>query len=278
MAPVNFHLLALQPSVKARDFLSKLKGLVDAEGRLWFGQVHHWMHEPQLSADALLGSGSHVQKWDYLLVSTQKLPADVEADLEAHWSVAADAPDGFPSAKSKTEGLLKQEAPKLPRGWSASDHSGLDASTSSQGLNFSLHGPSRPMGVPKSETGGSIKDFVKDFGAKHPGPVVMFNLLSYLPGGRSIYFDGYVGGFIKTLGPLYGGEALQFGWGVSEWSSQAQELGQEGRWEDLALVWYPSIWHFAKMIDDDDYVKLDREFKPISLRDNTLACCTEVEL
>jgi hypothetical protein len=73
---------------------------------------------------------------------------------------------------------------------------------------------------------------------------------------------------------------------VTDWSSRAAEgvevadpkAGGSGVWEDVALVWYPSLWHFAKLLDDPDYAVADRTFKQGVLRDNPILCCTEVVL
>ncbi|CAI6019242.1 unnamed protein product [Clonostachys chloroleuca] len=165
--------------------------------------------------------------------------------------------------------------PELPKGWNASDSSGLDAYVAPGDLSFSLDLTSHLRGSDKQT---SVKQFVRDFGTSHTGPILMLNLLSFLDGKRSVYFEGYVGGFAKTLGPLSGGDAIQFGWGVTEWSSQTEEKDKDSKWEDIALVWYPSIWHFAKMIDEPEYIRLDREFKPSSLKDNPLLRCTEILL
>lgn len=74
--------------------------------------------------------------------------------------------------------------------------------------------------------------------------------------------------------------------GVTDWSSRASEgakvadpqAGGSGVWEDVALVWYPSLWHFAKLLDDPDYADADRKFKVGAVRDNPILCCRAVEL
>ena len=106
----------------------------------------------------------------------------------------------------------------------------------------------------------------------------MFNLLSYQPDQRENYFK-YVAAFNESVGSKYGGEALFLGLGVEDWSCRAEETGEdEGNWEDTALIHYPSIWHFAKMLDDDAYIDADRRYKKGVLRDNPILCCTEVKL
>lgn len=278
MALITFHLLAIKPSMDSEPFTSKLRSLTGLKRPFWVGQVHHWLHEPHLSANALLGTEQHIINWNYLLIGKQDIPDELKTHLLKHWSITANVPDGMASPQAKIQSLVAQPAPTLPSGWSAEDHAGLDIATAPGDLAFTLEKRSRPLGSARSGDGKTLREFVREFGISHPGPVIVFNLLSYLPDKRPIYIDGYIGGFGKTIGPMYGGDAIQFGFGATEWTSQFDEPTQEDGWEDAALVWYPSIWHFAKMIDDAEYAELDRKFKPTSLRDNPLLCCTEIEL
>lgn len=274
MAPVTFHLLSLRSSSEADSFVSSLKALPQAQRPLWLGHFHHWFHEPHYSTGALLGEDSHVTKWDYLLVGD--VPSEVDSYIAKRWSIKGDSPDDMPSLNARDSVVLPEAI--LPDGWSADDYSGLDASVPPTDISLTIDEIARPLGSERSSNGIPLRDFVRSFGTTHTGPVVMFNILSYLPNKRSVYFDGYIAGFGEKMGPMFGGAPIQVGWGVTEWSSQAEETEEDGGWEDVAMVWYPSVWHFAKMIDDPVYADLDRRFKPISLRDNPLACCTEIEL
>lgn len=103
----------------------------------------------------------------------------------------------------------------------------------------------------------------------------MFNLLSYLPnGGREQYFK-YIAAFQESVGSDFGGVPIAVGFGVTDFTSRQDGAG---KWEDTALVGYPSIWHFAAMLDSEAYADVDRRFKKGALRDNPLICCTEVVL
>ena len=121
--------------------------------------------------------------------------------------------------------------------------------------------------------------------ASHQGPVSMFNLVACIPAQRPRFF-GYIAAFAESVGSRYGGEAQLLGAGATDWSSREAEglevadpkAGGSGVWEDVALVWYPSLWHFAKLLDDGDYAAADREFKVSVLKDNPILCCTEVVL
>ncbi|KAI9898890.1 hypothetical protein N3K66_005351 [Trichothecium roseum] len=290
MSPVSFHLISLLPSTTPQAFLSALRALPAPDQPQWLGATHHWLHEPSLDTASLLGPDSEpaITKWDYLLVATTRdIPPSIR-DLTARtWTVHAENPavhPGIRAAMAEIESSTEPLAPPLPSGWSAADPSGLNTYVAPSGIGLTLNEPSRPLGAPKSSTAISAADYVRGFPPGDRVPVVMFNLLAYKPdGGRRTYQEGYVGGFIEKLGPAYGGRGIQLGYGIEGSDAAAaagrQTQNQQGKqeWEDAAMVWYPSLWHFAKMIDDEAYVELDRKFKPVSLRDNPLMVTTEVK-
>lgn len=105
----------------------------------------------------------------------------------------------------------------------------------------------------------------------------MLNLLAYTPnGGREQYFK-YVQAFSESTGVKYGGAPLFLGRDAEGWTSQ-QDEGNAKHWVDCALVWYPSLWHFGCMLDNEGYAKVDREFKQGAIRDNPLLCCSEIQI
>lgn len=281
MAPLTFHLLRTSDS---STLLSSLRSLPKANRPLYVGQTHHWIHEPTLSTDALLGPGPSPTAWDYLLVCPSSgadglaLPSDIPASAIAEkWSLAAPVDDTawLANYAANHTRRLTSTPPALPPGWSPTDHSGLDASTPPTDLSASLALSSRPLGEPDAR---DLKAFARDFGTRHAGPMAMFNLLAYTPaGGREKYF-GYIQAFQASTGIKYGGEPLFHGAGVTAWTSGTGGQGDGAGWDDCALVWYPSLWHFSKMLDDPGYAAADREFKTGSLRDNPLICCTEIEV
>lgn len=259
---------------------------------LYVGEVHHWIHEPTLSTAALTGTGPTVHPWTHLMIHQAASPASLSLPLDslskhvsARWSIAAPASDDmladFAAAKPARR---TKPAPPLPPGWSAEDPRGLKASQPPADLQASLGLASVRLGGERDGPAVGLKEFVAEFGTKHTGPVSMFNLLAYHPGQRSRYFE-YIAAFQRSVGVKYGGEGLLAA-GVTEWSSRQKEGAQVADpdkngsevWEDAALVWYPSLWHFAKMFDDPEYAAVDRAYKQGALRDNPLVVCTEVEL
>jgi hypothetical protein len=198
------------------------------------------------------------------------------------WSITAHVDDqqldDIPETKRQ---LSAADVLALPSGWSPNDHSQLDDAVVPSDLEASLALSSYPLGsvIDDNTKPTAMKDFVRDFGKQHTGPVDMFNLLSYLPNGRPQYFK-YIAAFTESVGSKYGGTPLLIGLGgIVDWSSKAHEQQPDGvGWEDTAVVHYPSIWHFAKMLDDPGYADADRNFKQGAIRDNPLICCTEIDL
>ncbi|KAK0367388.1 hypothetical protein LTR91_007354 [Friedmanniomyces endolithicus] len=303
MAPVTFHLIvAHQP----KDFLGALRNLPHDSRPLYVGKVHHWIHAPTtLSTAALLGSADTVTQWQYLLVHQTRapesltLPTGLDPHVRKKWSITVEVSNdllaNYAAAQAK---LLSNPIPPLPTGWSASNHSALDAATAPPDLEASLALEAPPLGSnKKTDAPVVLKDWLRAFGTRHAGPVQMLNLLSYNAGRRQDFY-GYIAAFAGFAGSKYGGEGaiMNFGHEVGNWSSRKEEWAmsvKEAResengygtksgplvgWEDVALVWYPSIWHFAKLLDDPEYAEADRKYKVGVMRDGPLCCCTEIEM
>ena len=233
--------------------------------------------------------------WTHLLVTqtstmtSLSFPSDLNIDsfITSKWTVTADVNEdmlnSFPSAQARRKAT---NAPSLPPGWSPSNQSALDAVVLPEDLNFSLASSAVPFGVEKTpENEQSLQTFTASFGKTHTGPLAMLNLLAYLPGQRAQYFK-YIANFGPAVGGKYGSEAMLLGTGVQEWSSRKEEglgiaepeKGGSGVWEDVGLVWYPSIWHFAGMLADEGYAEADRKWKRGVIADNPILCCEEIEL
>ncbi|KAK5704976.1 hypothetical protein LTR97_002090 [Elasticomyces elasticus] len=303
MAPVTLHLIiADQP----KDFLNALRALPPASRPLYIGSVHHWMHAPTtLSTAALLGNGETITQWHFLIIypasspESLDLPSGLQHHVREKWSITAGVSDdllaNFAAAQAKR---VSNAVPPLPAGWSATDYSGLDASIPPADVEASLALEAYSFGSNNtSDSPVVLKDWIRAFGTKHTGPVQMLNLDCCNPGRRPDFYS-YIMAFSASVGSRYGGDAtvLSFGQDVTEWSTRKEEgeltvaeakesekgygtrKGQVAGWEDVALVWYPSIWHFAKLLDDPEYAEADRKFKVGVLRDGPIVCCTEVEM
>jgi hypothetical protein len=288
MSAVTFHLVSVQNHDAFNESIRSV--LADARPH-YTGRCKHWIHSPRTSLDTLTGSGPEMQRWDYLVIANAEpdnqlaMPRYLQdsTNILNHWSVTA--PVDLSTLSADNIRRASSTPPTLPPGWSASNSTGLAASIPPPDLEASLALTSIPLGNSKQSKPTGLKSFISAFGTSHPGPVSMFNILAYQPGQRTRYF-GYIAAFSESIGSRYGGEPQFFGKGVVDWSSREAEgrevadpkAGGSAVWEDTALVWYPSIWHFGKMLDDPDYAEADRKFKIDVIHDNPILCCTEVVL
>lgn len=53
---------------------------------------------------------------------------------------------------------------------------------------------------------------------------------------------------------------------------------QPPRWDEVALVNYHSIQHFAAMAASEEYQQINRKYRLPSLDDTTIICTQEVDL
>jgi len=284
MAPVTFYLVSLASSLASDGFVPVLKALPPTERPLWAAACLHWIHEPHFSVEALAGAGDKMQDWTYLVIyagSNTGLPPAVAVHASSSWSIVAEVQDAMiETLTARKVAMTMADPPALPSGWSAEKHDGIDSAATVPGVEISLHTTSRPFRGEKLVEGQPLKTIVRDLGIARPGPVAMLNLLSYLPGQRPRYLQ-YMAAFQDTIGPKYGGQPLLLGLGVSDWSSRQAEKVEghdDGQWEDVGLIWYPSVWHFGKMLDDPVYAELDRKYKGGVLKDNPIICCSELDL
>jgi hypothetical protein len=286
MAPITFHLISVNDG---NIFLDILRSAPIEAKPHYIGHCEHWIHSPKISLDALTGSGSEMKQWDYIVIANAEandplaLPSYLQGNtvISNHWSITAPADFSTPSDQD----ARRATPPTLPPGWSPSDYSSLTASVPPSDVEASLALTATPIGSSKHDPLQDLKSFVSSFGQSHTGPVSMFNIIACHPGKRSSYFD-YIAAFRESVGSRYGGGAQFFAPGVTDWSSRIAEGAEvadpkangSSVWEDFALVWYPSIWHFGKLLDDPDYAEADRKFKVGVVHDNPILCCTEVVL
>jgi hypothetical protein len=300
MAPVTVHLVVPK---EANIFIKAVSQLKKDDRPIYVGKAHHWVVQPEvISNAALLGAGKRTIKWEYVIVNKifgadeLALPNGLGGHVQHRWSIAAATlPDGM--LESYDEANEKQIATKapLPQGWNADDHSALDASEPPTDLVDSLALKSFTLGADRgSEQPVVLKDFIRTFGKSYSGPIQMLNLDSCNPGQRSRLYD-YIVAFGSSVGVKYGGAGVPMQ-NVTAWTSRSDEgektiaeaeksekgYGKEGGevvgWEDTALVWYPSIWHFGKLLDDEEYAAADRKYKQGVLRDGPILCCTQIHV
>jgi len=230
MTHLTFHFVVAKSQ---SELLHALRSLPSSERPLYVGQTHHWIHSPQvISVKGLVGDGATVTKWDHLLIfhspsapESLALPSSLVQHISHKWSIAAPAfsDDAIAAYPAEHERRTAQPIPPLPPGWSALDHSGLDASDPPPDLEASLGLTSYPLGANR-ETDRPIvlKDYFREFGKEHAGPVQMSNLDSTNPGRRRDFY-GYIQAFGASIGIRYGGEAAIHGTDPTDWSSREAE-------------------------------------------------------
>lgn len=301
MAPIIFHLISI---ANTEAFLSSIQRLPSTERPLYLGHCQHWIREPtNCSTATLLGTGSDVMKWNYLLIKKASsaddlaLPPSLTENVKHIWSIVTESPGEMLDTYNTAQGArLSAPTPPLPPGWGPLDHSDLDASVPPADLEFSLELKSYSMGANrKTDEPVVLKDFIRSLGKNHEGPVGMLNLLSSNPGQRGRTFE-YIAHFgTEPAITQYGGQAQFLGAQVLDWSGRTEEGemniadaqakgtydkagGDKVGWENVALVWYPSVWHFGKLLDSPAYADADRKYKQGALRDGPILCCTEIEV
>ena len=91
------------------------------------------------------------------------------------------------------------------------------------------------------------------FVAEDPtGPVVMLNLMKFVPGGQAKYME-YIERFTSSgVNERYGVTIVYGGTGHTSLLA-----AQDGDWDMVALVSYPSRKHFVDMVNDPDYVSFE---------------------
>ena len=288
MASITFHLVSVNDE---HAFLEIIRSANVKAKPHYVGHCEHWIHSPKTSLDALTGSGPEMLEWDYLVVANAEandplvLPPYLQnsSTITNHWSITA--PADLSTLADDNATRASSTPPSLPPGWSPSDYSSLTASVPPSDVEASLALTATPLGSSKQNPPQVLKSFISDFGSTHTGPVSMFNIIACHPSQWPQYFC-YIAAFCESVGSRYGGGAQFFGPGVTDWSSRVAEGAKvadpkangSGVWEDAALVWYPSIWHFGKLLDDPDYAEADRKFKVGVVLDNPILCCTEVVL
>ena len=104
------------------------------------------------------------------------------------------------------------------------------------------------------------------------GPVVMLNLLRFVPDGGQQTYMRYAEGF-APLTPRYGLEVVYIGAAGSPLVAD----DAESAWDMIALIRYPSRQAFVDMVGDPDYLAIEH-LRTDALLDSVLQPTTEVPL
>lgn len=252
MPVCKLQLLSLE--VARSQFVSAIKH--STPSLLVIAKPIHWIIPPTVySSDALLK-----QKWDILLIyaNNEGLPTEYKSMVKNEWFISFDAP-----AEMVNNLATNNEKYIYPRTEDIVARTGELDKIQTYGTNQSAD---------SLEVTEDFAAFVKDFGPREgKGPVSMFNLLATKDMAR---YMQYVAGFQESAGSKRGGEGKIFG-SVLECSSTPDGVKE---WEMVAMVHYPSIYHFGDMLAADDYQEMAHKYRFGALLDNPLLCTTELRV
>lgn len=122
----------------------------------------------------------------------------------------------------------------------------------SAGLTGSLDNPKMPDSSQNLELSPDMLEFMEQLLKEHTGPVTMLNLLKFKPNGKQSYYE-YGQHFIKVAGKR-GGDAKIVG-------NVIAADGEKGGWQEISIVHYASIKHFADMLAGDDYQAINEKYR-----------------
>jgi hypothetical protein len=114
----------------------------------------------------------------------------------------------------------------------------------------------------------------------------MLNLLAFKPGMKGEYLK-YGKAFGERVGRRYGGVAKIVGNVVVSLPSSPPPAaaGEQvetihdattDTWDEIALAHYPSISHFASMLQDEEYQAVNHQHRLPSLRDTCILMTSEI--
>ncbi|KAL2154646.1 hypothetical protein VTH82DRAFT_3322 [Thermothelomyces myriococcoides] len=271
-------LISLKPGVSIPAFLRILARA--GVKPVFQARILRWMILPrETSAGHLLARNI---RWDLLLAlegstgPAATIPTASRACIAACWTatcgVSARALSGYPRLNVELLTQSRTTAPPAP------ELSQLlsSSSTSSQDLQSSREWVEWMATLPLSAR-------------EHP--VSMLNLLAFHPGMKEQYAK-YGAEFSRRVGARHGGRVklvgrvLAHGPGVGDGSDSDVGAGgggdvsgeeEEGGWDEIAYVHYPTIRHFAAMAASEDYQEVNRRYRLGALRDTFILCCQEID-
>ncbi|KAI1378357.1 hypothetical protein F4677DRAFT_392528 [Hypoxylon crocopeplum] len=249
MVLCNIHFVSLKDGISLGSFLGKLRR--NGIKPVVQGRVVRWMIMPtELSAGHLLGRNI---RWDVFLIlkDTDFIPQEVLLDTKAVWNVScgvsAKAVSGYASANAE---LLRP----APGSVAPPEPHMLAPSATSQNL----------------ETSPELNEWISALPAPlREHPVSMLNLIAFRPGKKDMYKQ-YGAAFSGKAGSRHGGRVKIVGRVVG---GQAQADG----WDEITLVHYPSVQHFAGMAASKEYQEVNHQYRLPALRDTLILCVMEVD-
>lgn len=223
---------------------------------LTVAKVAAWVHPPETVSVGSLVAG---KSWDVLLVlrGGGDVPKSLKATVKASWSITAKVSSGMiENYREMNKTMLHPKPEDIPE---------LRPRVAG-GNTVPTQDRTEPLAFRVSP---ELEAWFHSFSATNgAGPVSMFNLLSYAD--KDKYME-YLKAFGESLTPQYGGTLKIYGEVVTS--------SVEGKvWDDVAIVQYPSITHFADMLASEEYAAIDRKHKVGALKDTGILCTMELDL
>ncbi|PYH93339.1 hypothetical protein BO71DRAFT_450825 [Aspergillus ellipticus CBS 707.79] len=262
MPAASLHLLAL--STDTSTFLGSLRS---ARKVIVASRPRHVVIRPtDLDKDILTKT-----PWDLLVLiqtppDSPPIPQSLHSQIKSQYHVTVGIPSKLLATYASRDESLKQTAPSIPLAGSLDQ---ARSKPSSQNLELSPE----------------LISFMDRLTPLHPGPVTMLNLLHFHhPDGKKSYYQ-YGQSFIPVAGRR-GGDAKLVGNVVKPRSSAGVEVDsrgdwgreEDGWWNEISIVHYPSIRHFCDMLAGDDYQDINERFRLSALKDTLLLCTTEFDV
>ncbi|KAH0287007.1 hypothetical protein M436DRAFT_38510 [Aureobasidium namibiae CBS 147.97] len=248
MPLLNFHLLRLNDDIQPQTFLTHLQKADPSIKVIVASKPRHFVVKATTQDADILN-----KPWDLMLLlqgSKDSLPQSVLQHISSKYSLPVGIPGKLLSAYPEKNARLIKEAP-------------------SAGLTGSLDNPKMPDSSQNLELSPDMLEFMEQLLKEHDGPVTMLNLLKFKPDGKQSYYQ-YGQNFIEVAGKR-GGDAKIVG-------NVIAADGEKGGWNEVAIVHYASIRHFADMLAGDDYQAINEKYRLPALEDTILICTTEFSL
>ncbi|KAL2817539.1 hypothetical protein BJX63DRAFT_429586 [Aspergillus granulosus] len=283
MINCTFYLIALATGTGTQEYISSLyhKGASKHE-ILVTGIPHGWIHKPLQQDAARLTN----HNWDLLLITKGSLGSLIAAkDHTITAFITADF--GMPQQqyqrlvlrkdKDSAAGNSSNHPVQLPAEWADPDTDSLRIPA-----RYIVEPYDDPFKAGILRLQPSMVDFLSNALPKEVQnkAVSLFNLFKYTNGDSSVHdqymrdfeegFGDSAGAYVKLMGPL---QSQLRGTEESMGETSVEGLG----WQDVDLVQYDTIYHYAYMLSTDLYQKLNVD-KVKGLEDTCILVVSETKI
>lgn len=258
---LHIHLVSLKQGKTTQDVMRSI-----IETPMIRGKPHGWIHQPHsLNRDQFLQ-----YDWNLFLVTREpKLPNAALEHIEFYLRIPFFIPKGqFEQLQSTLtcQPKASDKTPPLPQEWQGG---GIPASAITTAKNG-------PLGCGELRLDPSMADFLSNALPSELAnkPISLFNLFKYK--GSSAVHDDYMEDFKKGFGNS-AGATVRFMGPVDGALIFSDGNRAEHCWDDVNLVQYDTIWHYAYMLSTDLYAPMNKK-KVSGLDDTCILCVSEIEL